>query len=677
MPNNLINTNKGLYHNLIENHNDYPSPNLINNSLIEQIFNELVGASIKDSYQLIGQESLNYWTIEYFNENNQTKTKYFEYLTIDISGKIIDAIVIVEDIDYNLTYPRVIETHTKTYNTLNYNTNGDFVIKSKYEIKYIAENITELPLEQKYSYKTDPNTTVTLDNTTQINMDASGNEIYSFKYKYQYTKYKKDDDWTAVEYVEIYTDSTITYISSWDPFKNFIFDEDGSLFNTDIFTKYNSNSNYPIIETIGDDLKKHYFTITYNNNGIAQIGQNFKLSDIKYFNVKNDSIIDISGNIISSDLSGNITTDIYEYNGPFLIISYDDDGTSKIKYYYDINKSPRDVILFKYTFGKFEIDSDGIVSLTGLVFLQLNNTLIVVDEDNKIDAYCDQINQMIDNITDYGTANFKFGTLDDYAPLINAVNDYTNTLENTKLELDLANVEYLENYAANIQSMTHLFGELVLKLNSVELVNSDAICLRIKTALISIYDGIQGIKAFKIAIGQQNLLKISESIMVMGSNLKKLYGDIDGTIVGTKKFILNNSNIGPLFNLQESLWFFALNLPTDTYDYNGKTYYKTHSSPKTNISSSNPSIWVTKEFYNNFNMNENDSNDIKAAIELIKNMKNNINENVDIINKNPNLIDINDTLIKFDIYNDNLKNAKAAIIDKLGALGLKINLKKP
>ena len=159
------------------------------------------------------------------------------------------------------------------------------------------------------------------------------------------------------------------------------------------------------------------------------------------------------------------------------------------------------------------------------------------------------------------------------------------------------------------------------------------ICIRIKTALSTIYEGLQAMKSFKLAISQQNLLKVSQCLLNMSSKLDLLYESVQFTTillpnVSPSTYAVDYTSFGPLFNLQESIWYFANGLPT------GVPMVKTGSDGLTYYQSSNSSAYNNHGFfYVNYGVQPDGlEKSLIAVLEELLNFKDNIITENELVN---------------------------------------------
>ena len=512
--------------------------------------------------------------------------------------------------------------------------------------------------------------------------DSAGGPLWNFDYSYVYVPYtvsfSVDSTGTPIAslvpgtpvHLTSTTDLKNTRVNaiSFIPFESYIMSANGNLLNFDLFYNWNNLNNIPLIQAISGG-QTYYLAYT-----LDAITHQPTLTNIPV--VITDStgkVYDQNGNLLTNtiDSAGNyISGSFNAFAGPYIttiggsvLVNYTTtaaDGQAG-----NVIQVPTSIVV--YEFADFTIDSTGKVQFKGPVIVELVNMLEEVD-DTTVDECCNQINNMITSINQN---KYNFGTFSNYQELIKDVNDYTTSLDQAKISLNIEQVTYLEQYAANVSQMSNLFGQLVIQLNSASLVDSESICQRIRIALGTIAEGLQNLKAFKIAIGQQNLLKISECLLHMSGKLTALLNGLASTTVtvGANSYKIGNdgATAGALFLLNESIWYFASGLPATTITYNGSTYYQTYTDP---------SLYVLQSFYSsNFDLAAADLADIAAADKLIKNLNQNINNNVQMVNSNPDVIALGSALGQFQGMSTNLTQAQNNLMYKLGQLGIKIQLK--
>lgn len=647
----------------------YTGPTPDNTKISAQFPSLSVLLSPDNTYQIMGQRNTNTWTASY-KHTDTSGNQYLELLTIDASGSPLEA-TIIEQIDVIDPTSNIVSSAVKTYYLYDYD-DGEINLVSKYAILYEASNITQVDSTNQVGTDSSGNPVYGPDT------DPSGNILYKFTYKFTYKNWIIDaagnvtegapQDFINSDSVTVDGGSIIqVYAGSWYPFDNFLFNNQSSSLNFDMLFQMN-NGYYPVIQSIDTLGVKHYFGVSFSNS-VAQISPaNLEFHELSYYTLDvSGNMLDISGNIVVSETGNNPS-------GSYLILTADPNGSVAKLNVVDIdgNTVETPVVMYNYSYANISIDDYGVATFSGPVIIQLN-TMLIEGSDQQVDTCCIQINNMI---SDINSSQFNFGTIGDYQELITSVNEYTSNLDAAKINLDIEQVQYLEQYAANIQSMSGLFGQLVIQLNSTSLVDSESICQRIKAALVTIYDGLQNIKSFKLAIGQQNLLKVSQCVLSMSSKLDSLYGsltpDTGVTINYESNTInpINSSSVGSLFKLQESLWFFAYGLPTisatgsDTSDNN--TYYRSWS---------NSAYWFSADFYSaNFDLNSADRNQLNAALSLITNLNNNMGQQVNMVMANPDVQNLQSSLGKFQNLNTSLSAAMNAMIYKLGMSGFVIQL---
>ena len=639
-----------------------PSPD---NTKISDQFPSLFGLTPDNTYQIMGQRNTNTWTASY-KHTDTSGNQYLELLTIDASGSPLEA-TIIEQIDVIDPTSNIVSNAVKTYYLYDYD-DGEINLVSKYDITYEASNITAVIGTNQVA--TDSSGNPVYGPLT----DPSGNILYKFTYKFTYNNWIIDASGnvslgTPQDFINSNSvtdgESTIqVYAGSWYPFDNFLFNNDSTSLNYDMLFQLN-NGNYPVIQSVDASGVKHYFGVSFSDS-VAQISPaNLEFHELSYYK------LDVSGNMI--DISGNpVGTETGpKPSGSYLILTADPNGSVATLNVTDIdgNTVETPVVMYNYSYANISIDTNGVATFSGPVLIQLN-TMVVEGSDEQVDTCCLQINNMI---SDINASQFNFGTVGDYQELITSVNEYTSNLDAAKINLDIEQVQYLEQYAANIQSMSGLFGQLVIQLNSTSLVDSESICQRIKAALVTVYDGLQNIKSFKLAIGQQNLLKVSQCVLSMSSKLDSLYGsltpDTGVTITYNSNNInpINSSSVGSLFKLQESLWYFAQGLPTiSAIGSDTNTYYRSWSSS---------TYWFSADFYTaNFDLNSSDRNELNAALSLITNLNNNMGQQVNMVMANPDVQNLQASLGKFNNLSSGLSAAMNAMMYKLGSVGFVISL---
>jgi len=152
----------------------------------------------------------------------------------------------------------------------------------------------------------------------------------------------------------------------------------------------------------------------------------------------------------------------------------------------------------------------------------------------------------------------------------------------------------------------------------------------------------------------------------MSSKLNSLYGNITFTnILINNMYAVDITSLGPLFNLQESIWYFANGLPLiqGTGTDNNK-YYQTWSS---NL------YWVSDSYYTSkFALNVNDKSDLTAAYTVVHTLNSNITNNMNEVIMTPAVVDLKNSLQQFTTYSNNLNIAKNNLFHKLSLSGIKL-----
>ena len=640
----------------------YTGYTISNNAVISKfnVFSRVLPINI---VQVMAQYNTNTWTAVYYTTLNNSE--YLELLTVDAYGNPLDALVVQTDTTSNAM--GIITNATKTYNV--FDIDNEIITQiNKYSITYQTSTITQITGTNPIGKDSSGNTIY------GFVLDASGNPNYNITYNYILNKYKLD---TSLNWILDASGSTTLISTSYStinqslyiPFKNFIFN-DTQLLNFDMFFKLNmaNNSTYQIIKVTNFDNSPKYLTITVDTSGNSIFQPKaLKLSQIDtfYYDVSGN-LLDTSGNIINPNSLSTTTS------GGYLVFNNNAMNSAATLQVFNPQSNTwvtTPVMIYNYGYLDYKINPvTGALEVDGPVIIQLSTVVVEVD-DTVVDSCCMQINNMI---TEISKSTFKIGKLEDYQSLITEVNAYTSNLNAAKISLNIDQASSLEAYAANIQSMTNLFGQLLIQLNSASLVDSENICIRIKTALSAIYEGLQAMKSFKLAISQQNLLKVSQCLLGMSSKLNLLYGSVTFSTVYIVNsypiiYVVNSSSFGPLFNLHESIWYFANGLPSATMvktGSDGLTYYQTWSSP---------SYWVQSSYYtSNFALNTNDASDLTSAYTLVHTLNLNAGDNINAVLASPDVKDLQNSLGQFSQYSNNLNNARNNLIYKLGSIGFKM-----
>lgn len=358
---------------------------------------------------------------------------------------------------------------------------------------------------------------------------------------------------------------------STDPTKpvinnNIILDQDGTLLNVDLDISYFSDQ---LLLTTGFNGEKVYW----------------------------QAVIDANGNVQFVPVSSG------EHN---VVISQ---GVATI--------DGKTVPVYDYDYGHVTTE-DGQIILVGPVFVDLTRYLIGVADES--DTCCQEIDAIMSNINSSNLSGI--GTLEDYAGLIQKINYYTNTVNSQKYELNIGEqVTILENYANSITNMTNIFGQLVTQVQNTTLIDSSAMCLRIKVALNNIYTGITQIKKFKIAISETNIFGISNCMLSMANKLTTINDKLD--------------------DLGTMIEYFA------------------YGSTDTTV-------------VNKFGLSQADKDEIKKAEALIDKYTTDLPANVDLMLKDPRLENLKTELSKFEAKKVKLENARLKLAHAIGSLGIGI-----
>lgn len=514
---------------------------------------------------------------------------------------------------------------------------GVATLEAQYSITYFANNFTALT-----GSASDPS-------GSQLTHDVSGNQLYSFNYIYTYKPYTVSSGNATVDsssnWLYFPDASGNTQIASeFVPFESFLVNPNGGVMNFELL--YDSSANILVDASGNNGLFKGIFTNMIVNvsdpsgNYYLAASVNYDPSGLVSYNLVNVSpstpdATNSSAGLESSifgffvDLSGNEIT-LIAPNGNIY------HPTTYVWQYADIT-----------------VNGDASVSFVGPVIVELMTVLQEVVDDN-VDA---TIQSIQDIITSINSSTFQFGNYQDYAELISEVNTYTSNLNNAKVNLNLEQITYLEQYASNVQSMTNLFGQMVIQLQSAQLVDTTTITQRMLTALTTISDGLNNLKAFKLAIAQQNLLKISSAFTNIANSITALYG-------GVTSIPNNNVSVPALLLLQESLWYFV-NGENPTKDGSGNW-----------VLWSNSNIPVYADFWKNkFGLSQQDRNDLNGALNLIKSLNLNVNNNIQIALNSPEIVGLKNSLQGFQALNSGLQGAELALVNKLASIGFKVQLR--
>jgi hypothetical protein len=590
--------------------------------------------TVNAPFKLLGQSD---WTIVYScNADAGVVTKEVVFSADGASANVTSLYIYV--VEAPALTNGIVSDQTKDYlvYTVGYpggTGSAEMMTQSKFSIHYTASNITAL---------TPANASSSVDAEGYPIFDSQGRQVYSFDYEYEriifnVNSYGVIGTSTASPLVSGEAKSSSVY----EPFENYIMDtHPGNLLNIDLFYQNNNRHNLPVIKTVIDNVA-HYLAFTWNSvTGLNELVN-----------------IPVLGATGSTGATG---------SNAYISIA---DGVATI------NLSPSGesvtVNLVSYQFADVTIDPiTNAVTFNGPVIVQLVN-MLMENEDALVESAVSQIDAMI---TAIGNNTFQVGTLADYTELISNVQDYTDSLAQAKLTLNLEQITALEQYASNVNSMSNLFGQLIIQMQSASLVDSQAICQRMLHALTTIQQGLVNIKTFKIAIGQQNVLTISKSLLEINTRLSALYAGLTTMTVGANTVSVAAS-AGPLFMLQESIYFFANGLPTPVplaIDATGATAgTNTNWYPLWSAST----VYVLESFYDQFKLSVGDKNDIDQANAMIISFNANLANSNNLINNSPDVVALRNSLGGFSTLATGIAAANARLMYKLGQAGFKINFK--
>lgn len=578
---------------------------------------------------------------------------FTEIVNTDVSG-VNYSVALVEQLNtlakdaYSVDVsgnPDLISHSVKTYRIYNVDSSGNLDLVSQYQLIYDASGFAPIP----GTYDISGNNLV---------KDPSGNVQYTFNYTYNYVNY----DVSGAELdgsgaVVVGTPSLLTdgsSVSSYIPFNNFII-EDGTFANFDILYTNPAilyATNVPLIFT-KDASGNMYYTLTAE-----------------------DPSGSFTYNILSfvSDASGNATTDISGNNSYIIHRTSLGIMVTVTDLYGVVNTYPS--VVYSSNFVRFNL-SDGVLTIEGPVIIEIETIKI---DDPVADNLYSQITSLISDIS--GT-EFQFGSLADYQPLIDEVTSYTENVKNINSNLDVSNnsnIVYLEQYAANINSMATLFGQMIIQLQSTEVVNSDPLMQRIKSALQTIANGIKAIKGLKIAIAEQNFIQENTYITQISDYMSNLFHMANGSIIDASgnsyTTILSPSK---LFLLQESIYWFADSGTPSYVDVSGADpttgkdiadptidlrYYLVYSIPI-----SPTPMYMSRTYYNAFALSANDAMDLSNATNMLKA----VNSTLNGFNASTNLVALNANLAYIPTFTNALTAAHNLLTTKLQSLGFKFN----
>jgi hypothetical protein len=540
--------------------------------------------------------------------------------------------------------PTLISHSVKTYRIYNViDASGNLDLVSQYQLIYDASGFAPIP----GTYDVSGNNLV---------KDPSGNVQYTFNYTYNIVNYDVsgadlDGSGAVIDPSGATLLSVGNGVSSYIPFNNFII-ENGSFANFDILYTNPAilyATNVPLIYT-KDASGNMYYTLTAEDPSGS-----FTYNMYSF-------VSDASGNT-QSDMSGNNSYIIHRTSEGIMVTVTDLYGV--------VATYP--TVVYSSNFVRFNL-VDGVATIEGPVIIEIQT--IVIDDPVADNLY----SQITTLITDISGTEFQFGSLADYQPLIDEVTSYTENVKNINSTLDISgnsNIVYLEQYAANINSMATLFGQMIIQLQSTEVVNSDALLQRIKCALETIANGIKAIKGLKIAIAQQNFIQENTYITQISNYMASLFQMTTNSIVdgsGNTYNIINNPS--KLFLLQESIYWFADSgvasfVDASGADLNGNDiaggnlrYYQVYSMPSTPTPT-----YMSRTYYNTFALSANDAMDISNATNMLMA----VNAKLNGFNASTNLSALNANLAYIPTFTTALTSAHNLLTTKLQALGFKFN----
>lgn len=547
--------------------------------------------------------------------------------------------------------PSTTTSMTQTYYIYTINMVGSVLtptLVSKYELDY---NATANAITGNAS---DPS-------GSTLTHDASGNQLYSYNYLYTYKPYNIVNGVATVVDASGYMyfpDASGATSYQLTPFENFLVKPSGlgDIVNFDLLFDYNAK----IVDASGPDGSKiGIFTdmliqVT-DPSGIFYLAPSLTLSDIS--GIVNYNLVHIP------DMSGGYTVDTSGYLYKYFV---DISGTNVNIVMVDasgnvmVDSSGNEIMyhpsVFVWQYADITIGPSGIATFHGPVIVQLMD-LVQQVVDSDVDSIIANVNTIITNINN---ANFNFGNYADYQELITSINAYVNDLNSAKIELNIEQVTYLEQYALNVQSMSNLFGQMVIQLQTVELVDSKGIAQRMLSALQIIQTGLYNLKAFKLAIAEQNLLKISAALLNISNKVSQLYAGISGSTIANS----TSDKPGRLLMLQESLYYFANGAPALNSE-TGKYYLY-----------SLPTVSAYREFWtDNFDLIASDKADLTRANNLIKSLQSNASNNINLVMSNPQVRQLQNSLAGFKDLSLGLQQAQLNLVQKLALIGFKVQLK--
>lgn len=325
----------------------------------------------------------------------------------------------------------------------------------------------------------------------------------------------------------------------------------------------------------------------------------------------------------------------------------------------------------------FSEDDNGAVQLSGPVIIQLTTAIVPYDEPSD-DAECLNI---IAKIAEINAEAVNFGTLTNYQGIINAVNNYVANVDAQNVTLSAANVASLTAYATNISSVSNLFGQLVVNLQTSHNVDSSALISSISDALDSIATGIKNMQAFKLAISQQNQFKISTCMINMNGYLSSLTqkyslldndisdGDVDYKVIDT------NAPISKLFKLNESVNYFAAGMPAVAFSTGVSPNVIEYVKTFTGNNGATPVVdhYIRKSWYtDNFSMSADDVADLEKATALVNSYNATLSTTLDQVYTDSNIDALNTSLAVFSGYSSALSAAHNRLLYQLGVMGFNL-----
>lgn len=358
-------------------------------------------------------------------------------------------------------------------------------------------------------------------------------------------------------------------------------------------------------------------------------------------------------------------------------------------------------IIIECDFSSITRNNDGSIT-TG--FIVIEHELIIEIDDNAGDSQCcDDVQALIQQIN---SGNFNFGTFTNYKTLIDEINKYVNVVENARNTLSITQIEYVEQYAANIKAMAAMFGQLVVKLSDTQIVDYSALCVRVKQALNTIFTSMKIIKQFRVAIKERDTIKISSCMITISTSLQAmsvgfLSYDNNNNVTGTTnegilkqiisnlqdqsgtqlagKYLIDFKNkpdgyslVGALVLFHESIAYFTdglVNRSRTTIvrqqgDCSAGDYYQ---------SSFDSNCYVISSFFTNFNLSTDDQDELKKSIELVKSYEQTVsNEILDVMSR-PEIVDLKNSFQRFQTLSNKLAVLQLAFSNVAGQFGVTYN----